>query len=152
MLATIHLLFGAIIGKSFSSLWVIIILAFASHYILDIIPHHSFGEPKGWKEKGLRGCDKKDLIRKGVFPFFGVILMTILILTSKENQLNLILGASAGLLPDGLCYMAWKHDIGWANKVLPRPGTKLYNKLQNKKGIMMQVLFFLIGLTLFLIK
>jgi hypothetical protein len=152
MLATIHLLFGATIGKVFSNIWIIIPLAFFSHYLLDFIPHYCPHAPRGWKKGGFKGCNKKDFFSKSITPFFGSILMITLLITSKENQLNILIGGTMGMMPDVLSYFAWKKDINWANKILPRPGNMFYNELQNKKGIMMQVLFFLIGLTLFLIK
>ena len=46
MLATAHLFMGAIIGKYFDSVPLIIALALLSHYVLDAVPHYN---PKSLK-------------------------------------------------------------------------------------------------------
>ena len=151
MLATVHLFFGAAIGKIFSSLWVIIPLAIASHYLLDLIPHYSLSAPKNWKEKNLSKENLKEFSIKSIEPILGISLLVILILTSQENKLTILIGAFFGFFPDILCYIAWKHNLIWAEKILPTTKSHFYTKLQNKKGFVMQALFFTIGLILFLI-
>ena len=51
MLASIHLVTGAAIGKSVRPFWLAAVAAFASHFALDIIPHSDthalFGAPGG---------------------------------------------------------------------------------------------------------
>ena len=151
MLTTVHLLFGGTIGKLFSSWWAIIPLAFFSHYILDFIPHYSQHAPKGFKKGGFKGAKKKDLFLKGIIPFFGLILFGFLVSQNKENMFNILLGSFFGFLPDALCFITWEKDWNWAKKVLPRRGTRLYNEMQNYKGVLLQIIFFTIGMTLFLI-
>jgi len=51
MLASVHMVTGAAIGKSVRPFWLAAVAAFASHFLLDFIPHsdtHSlFGGPGG---------------------------------------------------------------------------------------------------------
>jgi hypothetical protein len=47
MITLIHLLVGAVIGKYVTSIILIIVLALASHYVLDFIPHYSPSAPAG---------------------------------------------------------------------------------------------------------
>ena len=141
MFATIHWIFGAAIGEIFSKLWLIAIIAFASHWILDWIPHYCPHAPK----------NKKEFLIKAIEPTLGLIIMTILILTSPDKKIQMLTGSIFAFLPDVFSYIGYKTNNKFLNTVTPRPGNKFYHELQNKKGLFMQGLFFTTGLILFYI-
>jgi len=50
MTITNHVLAGAIIGLTVSNPVAAIVLAFASHFVLDALPHFGYAGPKGYAE------------------------------------------------------------------------------------------------------
>ena len=52
MILLVHLLFGAAIGSAVNNIWLAIILAFLSHFLLDLMPHIDYPlkniEKKQW--------------------------------------------------------------------------------------------------------
>lgn len=132
MITTIHLLIGALIGKSFKSIWLIIILALISHYVLDFIPHTSPHEVEDYLKNGVDGANKKDLLLKGIEPLIGLILVGYLIYLNKEKALPMAIGAFFAWFPDLIVYFAWL-DTRWnlLDKIVPRHGNFLYNEAKS---------------------
>ena len=144
MLTTMHLLVGAVIGKYIGNIWLIIIFALISHYILDFIPHTSMIAVKGYFENGLKGTDIKDLLSKSIEPFLGVILAIFLIYLNKGRAVPMIIGAFFAWFPDLLSFIVWKYRLQNFRKFLPRPGTIWYNKASSLiVGIGTQIIVFI---------
>ena len=148
MITAIHLLVGAIIGKYIHSIWLIIILAILSHYILDFIPHYSQSEVKGYLKNGIRGADTKDLILKSILPIGGIILVSYLIFLNKEHAIPMIIGAFFAWFPDILVFIGWQFNLGWVDKIVPRPDNLFYNKNTSFLGILTQIIVFIISVLL----
>jgi len=151
MIFTLHVLVGALIGKTFSSLVLVIIIAILSHYILDFIPHRSPRAVKGFKERGLRGANKRDLILKTVEPIIGIIVIVYLIFgLNKEFAGLMLIGSFFAFFPDFLSYYAWKYDMKRFKRFLPVHGGMLYNNSKSLiVGILTQVIVGIIVLVLF---
>lgn len=109
MIGTVHLLFGAAIGKFVGDPFLTIILAFVTHYLIDWIPHCQAKAVKGYREHGLLGCDKKDLALKSIEPVLGLILLFYLVSKHDGSAGIMLLGAFFGLLPDLLTFVEWKY-------------------------------------------
>ncbi|MCX6718158.1 MAG: hypothetical protein NTY81_00945 [Candidatus Staskawiczbacteria bacterium] len=96
MILLVHLLFGTAIGSAVNNVWLAIILAFISHYLLDLLPHIEYNiqniEQKQW-HKAL-----PDILRVILDFCLGILLIFIL---SKNNPIIYICAFFA-LLPDGL--------------------------------------------------
>lgn len=153
MITTIHLLIGALIGKSFKSIWLIIILALLSHYILDFIPHTSPSEVDGYLDGGLKGVSNRDLILKSIEPILGLILVGYFIYLNKEKALLMAVGAFFAWCPDLIGYFAWL-DTRWnlLDKIVPRHGNFLYNEAKSLiVGILTQAVVFITTLMLLIL-
>lgn len=131
MLTTVHFLVGAVIGKYINNIWLMIILAILSHYALDIIPHFS---PRGPKVCKGHLIEKKYIKKVAIWAleiFFGIALLLFLIYLNKEKTTLMVLGAFFAWFPDLLCFVSWRHNIGFLNKILPRPGNIFYNRTKS---------------------
>ena len=152
MITTIHLLTGAAIGKYIQNIWLIIILALISHYVLDFIPHHSPSEVRGYLENGIKGCSIKDLLLKSIEPIFGLILLSYFIFLNKEKAIPMAIGAFFAWFPDLLVFFSWKFDINWLNEIIPRHGNIFYNKSKSLiTGILTQIIVFISTVALLLL-
>jgi hypothetical protein len=151
MLTTVHLLAGALIGKYFKSVWVIILLAILSHYILDFIPHFSHRGPLACKRDVLGDKCMKKVLLWGIEPVLGIILTLFLIYLNKERAPLMVLGAFFAWFPDLLSFISWelsyKYNITFFEKLLPRPGNFLYNEAKSLfVGISTQIIVALIAI------
>lgn len=143
MITVIHLLVGAVIGKYIKTIWLIIILALLSHYILDFIPHSSPRAVKGYLEGGISGADTKDLILKSIMPLLGIFLLVYLIFLNKELAVPMIIGAFFAWFPDLLVFIGCQFHLEWIDKIVPRPGNIFYNKDISFVGILTQIVVFI---------
>lgn len=147
MLTTIHLLVGANIGKYKKGIFLIIILAILSHYVLDFIPHYSPTEVEGYLDDGLNRDSTKDLIKKSIEPILGLALVIYLIYLNKENKIPIIIGAFFAWFPDLIEFIGWQFQINSILAIVPTPGSILYNSAPVFTGILIQVI---IGIPLIL--
>lgn len=153
MLFTAHVLVGAVIGKYIGSIWLVIILAFISHYILDIIPHRSMKTPFICREHGINAIPTREFFLKCIEPFLGLILIFYIISLHKSLILPMIVGAFFAWFPDALCYFSWKYYLTKFDKFLPRPGGKLYNVSSTFfVGALTQVIVLILALVLLFYK
>jgi hypothetical protein len=95
------MLFGAAIGSSVNNIWLAIILAFLSHYLLDFIPHIDYSL-KNTDKKG--GILRSNILKISIDLFLGIFLI---ILFSKSSlpigrQAVIYICAFFAILPDGL--------------------------------------------------
>ena len=99
MILLVHMLFGAAIGYTVGNIPLAILLAFLSHYFLDLFPHIEYNID-AIEEKKIK--DKLPVIFKIASDLlFGILLVFVL----SNNQLIAYIGAFFGILPDGLTIM-----------------------------------------------
>ncbi len=110
MVATTHLLVGITIGKITGDIWLTMPLAFASHYILDAIPHYNASPVVNFKEKGFRGMCRKDLLTKAIEPVVGVAVSMYAILANPGLALVMFLGGLFSMIPDFILFWEWKYN------------------------------------------
>jgi len=89
MIATTHLITGAVVGALCPNWWLAAILAILLHYLLDAVPHKDFDDDKGFQINA-------PIIADGVF---GLLIIFLFYFFGKHN-FNLVWGAFFGLLPD----------------------------------------------------
>lgn len=96
MILLVHLLLGALIGQKISNLFLAIILAFLSHYFLDLFPHIEYPieniTNKNWKKS------LPDFLKVSLDFLAGIFLILIF----SGNQPIIYVCAFFAILPDGL--------------------------------------------------
>lgn len=108
MILLIHMLFGAAVGSLIKSPPLAIILAFLSHYLLDLIPH---------KDYYLKDINKKwGILRSNILKILLDLCLGILFifLFSHPPKLVIYVYAFFAILPDGFTVL---NNI-FSNKVL----------------------------------
>lgn len=152
MLTTMHLLVGGVIGKYVDNIWLIILLALASHYVLDMIPHTPMPTPDGYLKKGLKGVSKKLLLLESIEPVLGILLVSFFIYLAKERIILMITGCFFAFFPDLITFLVWKNQLTWLDKYLPRPTSIFYNKTKTLfAGILTQIVVFIICVLMLII-
>lgn len=146
MILTPHLLLGAVIGSKIEYFPLAIILAFLSHYLLDLIPHTEYSinniSEKRW-QKSL-----PDFLR--VFLDFSLGLLLILVFSN--NQPIIYISALVALIPDGLTIISSilpnkilsKHDQFHTKKI----HFLKYKKISTSWRILSQILVIFISIIL----
>ena len=111
MTATNHALTGAIIGLSISNPWLALPLAFASHFVLDALPHHG---STGAVDKVI--SSPKFARNLAIDASLCIILVAILFLSQPVNW----------LLAAACAFLATSPDLEWtANFFRARAGKKM---------------------------
>ncbi|MBI2049966.1 MAG: hypothetical protein HYT35_00720 [Candidatus Staskawiczbacteria bacterium] len=98
MILTPHLLFGAAVGSKIEYMPLTIILAFLSHYLLDLIPHIEYSVANISKKQWQRAWP--DISR--VFLDFSLGMILILAFAPAGKQIIILSSALTALIPDGL--------------------------------------------------
>ena len=132
MIFIAHALLGTLIGKSLNSLFLIAILAFLSHFILDALPHIDTGSFK----------KKEDYTRKEwTFVVVDVILglAFVFYFGIKFGLLPVFVGAFFAILPDAIGGASWLFK--WQRK----PFFKQFESLHEKIGFKMTHEFIWLG-------
>lgn len=99
MILVVHALVGAAISSQVKITWLGWVLAFFSHFILDLIPHYNYtlkGTTFNWKSKNFWLL----MLKIGLDLAVGLILI-IIFNNHKGNLLNILIGGFLGMLPDG---------------------------------------------------
>ncbi len=96
MILLVHLLLGALIGQKIPNLFLAIILAFLSHYLLDFIPHMEY------EVKNIVGARWKKSLPDLIKVFLDFISGIILIFIFSKNWPIIYVCAFFAILPDGL--------------------------------------------------
>lgn len=99
MILFVHMLFGAAIGSLVNSVPLAIILAYFSHYFLDLFPHIEY-PIENIKEKQWRKA-LPDFLK----VFLDFCLGALLIFLLSKNQLIVYVYAFFAILPDGLALL-----------------------------------------------
>ena len=138
MFMIVHTLLGSLIGVELQSVTLIIILAVASHFILDWIPHWDGGYDRNKFHKSGKFKAKKSKIVLIAIDAT-ITLITLFILYFKFSNKFLLVGAIAAVSPDLL-------SIGYYTKLKERKTfmgyLKFHSKIQKevnwKKGMLIQ--------------
>ncbi len=100
MLATPHILTGAVIGSLFSSWPAVVVIAFLSHYILDAIPHTEVSTFRPIEErKDPNSVKTIDYIIAGIDIVIGFGIL-IYLLSFRDNYVLVIIGALIASVSD----------------------------------------------------
>jgi len=118
MILLVHMLFGALIGQKILNPFLAVILAFLSHYFLDLLPHIEYPIEnivnKQWKKA------IPDIFRVVLDFCLGILL----VLLFSTNQLIIYFCTFLAILPDGFSVIS----LIVKNKVLQK-----HNKFHQDK-------------------
>lgn len=110
MLATPHLLVGALIGKLTGNYWLALPIAFASHFVLDSIPHTDAGV------FGARG-EIKVTPGKVIFALIDTSIGVVFVFSLSHGNSVMLAGAGAGLFTDIIdnvpLWNGWLRQKSW---------------------------------------
>ncbi len=111
MLLSTHALTGAVIGKTFDNVWIIIILSVALHYIIDTFRHGEYlNQNSKWGEFWKVAID----VLIGLSTLGTVIYFFDFSWIEKRNML---IGAFFSMFPDLLTFLYWKLNFKFLKKV-----------------------------------
>ena len=96
MILTCHLLAGAAIAAGIPNFALGLLLAFLSHYFLDLIPHREYSVGNIFEKRWRKS--RFDFLKAFLDFSLGVLLIFIL----SKNFIPALLGGLSALLPDGL--------------------------------------------------
>jgi len=117
MILLVHMLLGAAIGSTALSAPLAVILAFLSHYFLDLLPHIEYPienlQKKQW-QKAL-----PDIFRVTLDFCLGAFIIVML----SKNQLIIYACAFMAILPDGITVIS---------RLMPSKILALHDKLHEK--------------------
>jgi len=144
MVTSVHLFVGAAIGKAVGNVYITIPVAMISHYLLDAIPHYNPKPVKSFRETGLGGANKKDLILKALEPLIGVSLLSFLIYLNNSPTPVMVIGGFFGWLPDLLTFLEWKYGINCC-PILVRFEKTVHRHAPFVTGILSQAIILLLA-------
>lgn len=106
---------GAIGSKINKTRWlvVLIVLALASHYLLDSFPHYEYRI-----DALMNGLNIDFVIAalKVFWDFFLGLIFLILVCRQKPNFYYILAGSLIAILPDILLFLSWQiGNLGWLN-------------------------------------
>lgn len=136
MIAAVHAIVGATVATQIKPLWLGLILALLSHFILDMIPHRNYslrGIHLGWKNKKFWIT----LVEAGVDFIIGFIII-IIFTQNKGNLLAALAGGLLGTIPDFLFMLAYIiKGNNWKNLFGGRPIENF--KTGNRPGLLSKI-------------
>lgn len=141
MTGTNHALTGAVIATVILNPIILIPVAFASHFVLDSLPH--FGEVIG----------KRNTLSKTVWAIDGVVLVAILLFLVVTSNWLILLGAMMAISPDG----AWIYRFVVSEKLgklAPKPTNRFNSfheniqKFESRKGLIVDIAWFIVFTTI----
>tara|TARA_Y100000310_G_C20542044_1_gene743770 strand:- start:80 stop:535 length:456 start_codon:yes stop_codon:yes gene_type:complete len=144
MLYFVHVLLGALIGKLFPKLWIIIILSLVFHFILDIIPHwDGLFDAEHFKNSYKINFTNKFLIVELIDIMIAINL--ILFIFFRFNNNLMILGIFFSIFPDiaKLGYFTFLRKNKLFKKYL-QFHAKIQTEVNWKIGLAIQIIFSII--------
>jgi hypothetical protein len=99
MFYIVHVLLGGAIGLHYQSVAIIILVAFVSHFILDIIPHWSLGFNHNEFTKNYSVNFNKKMVAYGLIDAV-IALSIIFFLYGKYQTSHILFGCFAAVFPD----------------------------------------------------
>lgn len=134
-----HMLAGAVIGTRVRNIWLIFILSWLSHYLLDFLPHWDYLAELDLTNLG-------HLARIAVDLILGIILVLILI-RSHSKKWVILVGIVAVLLPDILNVVYDTFNFQWLEPlVLFHHKIHLFKGLSFFQGLPATVLVILVAI------
>lgn len=136
MIGTNHYLFGVATATVVGNPVFALPLAFASHFVLDILPH--FGVKIGAKNRG------KIIIIDAIIDF--CLLITMIVLTLQQYPAWYVLAGLVAMSPD----FAWIYRFVFKERfgALPPPARSKFNawhagiqKLESIPGVLVEIVF-----------
>ena len=106
MILTSHILVGAAIGSKLGNPFLVAILAFGSHFVLDFLPHFEEYSIKNLKKKKIDMRFLKDF-SKVIIDLSVGFLIVIFLSYNNDNLTNILIGAFFGALPDGISFIGF---------------------------------------------
>lgn len=100
MILLVHLLFGAAVGTIIKNIPLAIILAFISHYLLDLLPHNEYPIEKDWEKHWYLTSKNFSKVAIDFLIGLGLIFMF------SKNQPIMYVCAFIATIPDGLTILA----------------------------------------------
>jgi hypothetical protein len=117
MILLVHILLGAAIGYQIKNIYLAIILAFLSHYLMDLIPHIEYpinNVGKNWKKS------LPQILNVGLDLFLGLFLVCFFV----GFDLKVFVCAFFAIIPDG---------ISLIGRLLPNNFFIMHNDFHQKK-------------------
>jgi len=105
MMAATHFVVGAAIAKEINNPYIALPIAFLSHFVIDVIPHHQLRKYNPWqhrKEESHKVWDFSWPLGVQMLALMNLILLSIILLTALQGKLTFIilLGGFLGVSPD----------------------------------------------------
>ena len=152
MILLVHMLFGAAIGSVIHNISLAIILAFLSHYFLDLFPHIEYLKSTEDSIKKIRNEKWQKYLPDVLKIILDLCLGALLISIFSKNQPIIYLYAFISLVPDGLTIVTLlfpnkllvKHHIFHTQKI----HYLKYKKISNFWRILTQVLAIIVSIIL----
>lgn len=118
MILTTHAIIGAAIANAFpAEPHIGFPFAFASHYIIDVLPHTNYGHEHFLNEKNtdavidFRNADALQQVLYTVLDIIvAVVLVFFLFVRDKQTFLLSVLGALLGVIPDIFNFFSYKYE------------------------------------------
>lgn len=147
MILLVHLIFGAAIGSAIKNIPVAIILAFFSHYFLDLFPHIEY-DTESIKEKLWR--HRLPALLRMAVDFCSGILFILIFSVSKQPIIYIC--AFFAILPDGISatnYFAQNKILEIHDRFHQKIHFLKYKKISNFWRILSQIASVIISILLF---
>lgn len=147
MILLVHLLFGAAISSTVKNIPLAIILAFLSHYLLDLIPHIEYPKENIDKKQWTKALP--DIFRVFVDFCLGILLIWMF----SKNQPIIYICAFFAILPDGftvLNYFTPNKILETHNKFHQKIHFLKHKKISNFWRFIFQLL--IVAISIFLLK
>lgn len=142
MLLLTHTITGAIIGQKVGNPIVVILLAFASHFLLDWIPHWSYDVPKKFSSWEFLK------ILPDVIP--SALVFIVFIYCYPTQWLTIILGVIASALPDFLTLTSYIPGLRSVMKKFNRWHAQLQVHDERLLGLLTQIVYIGLLITILL--
>ncbi|MFA5188634.1 MAG: hypothetical protein WC460_04705 [Patescibacteria group bacterium] len=140
MLLSVHATVGAIIGENVNTPLLAFVLAFISHFFLDLIPHGDQQLIKAYRND----FKNKGMLYLIIFDIFStIILLTLLFYFHKISfNANVLWGITGGVLPDIMvaAYEVSEKYFRRTHKFHDWTHNRLHWTISLKLGILVQII------------
>ncbi len=147
MLLLAHTATGAVIGQKIDSLFIVAILGFISHFVLDHVPHWNYSVPKNFTVRTFIN------ILPDIIP--SVLIYFVFISAFPDQWLSISVGVAGAILPDFLILSKYFKKLSVVFKPLnhfhERIQGHLPKSIEIPIGLFNQVLYLGILIVLFII-
>lgn len=128
MTATNHMMTGAVIAAAVQQPWLVLPLAFLSHFTLDMLPHF------GIKESDSKARNRHPFFRSVLLADIAILLVALVLIpvlfSGSVSWWILLLGMLAAWLPDAVWVTHFWHDHKGRQRKEPMWLTRFHQKIQ----------------------